>query len=70
MHPYVSPLFGDFTRGWPPTLLTTGTRDLLLSDTVRMHRALGERVCERNCTLPKQVLTADSWEPMHLRMLR
>lgn len=40
MHPYVSPLFGDFNRGWPPTLLTTGTRDLLLSDTVRMHRAL------------------------------
>ena len=39
-HPHVSPLFGDFTRGWPPTLLTTGTRDLLLSDTVRMHRAL------------------------------
>jgi monoterpene epsilon-lactone hydrolase len=40
MHPYVSPLFGDFNRGWPRTLLTTGTRDLLLSDTVRMHRAL------------------------------
>lgn len=39
-HPYLSPLFGDFTRGWPPTILTTGTRDLLLSDTVRMHRAL------------------------------
>jgi acetyl esterase/lipase len=38
--PYVSPLFGDFTKGWPPTILTTGTRDLLLSDTVRMHRAL------------------------------
>jgi acetyl esterase/lipase len=39
-HPYVSSLFGDFTQGWPPTILTTGTRDLLLSDTVRMHRAL------------------------------
>jgi acetyl esterase/lipase len=39
-HPYVSPLFGDFTKGWPPTILTSGTRDLLLSDTVRMHRAL------------------------------
>lgn len=39
-HPYLSPLFGDFSKGWPPTLLTTGTRDLLLSDTVRMHRAL------------------------------
>lgn len=38
--PYISPLYGDFTKGWPPTMLTTGTRDLLLSDTVRMHRAL------------------------------
>lgn len=39
-HPYLSPLFGDFTTGFPPTLLTTGTRDLFLSNTVRMHRAL------------------------------
>jgi acetyl esterase/lipase len=38
--PYVSPLFGDFTKGFPPSLLTSGTRDMLLSDTVRMHRAL------------------------------
>ncbi len=38
--PYVSPLFGDFGGGFPPTLLTTGTRDLFLSNTVRMHRAL------------------------------
>jgi acetyl esterase/lipase len=38
--PYLSPLYGDFSRGWPPTILTSGTRDLLLSDTVRMHRAL------------------------------
>jgi acetyl esterase/lipase len=39
-NPYVSPLFGDFSKGFPPTLLATGTRDLLLSNTVRMHRAL------------------------------
>jgi len=39
-HPYVSPVYGDFTLGFPPTILTTGTRDLLLSDTVRMHAAL------------------------------
>jgi acetyl esterase/lipase len=38
--PYVSPLFGDFTRGFPPTLLQSGTRDLFLSNTVLMHRAL------------------------------
>lgn len=39
-HPYLSPLFGDFEQGFPPTLLTTGTRDVYLSNTVRMHRAL------------------------------
>ena len=37
--PLLSPVYGD-VRGFPPTILTTGTRDLLLSNTVRMHRAL------------------------------
>lgn len=37
--PYVSPLHGDFT-GFPPTILISGTRDLLLSDTVLVHRAM------------------------------
>ena len=37
--PYLSPLFGDL-RDLPPTFLQTGTRDLFLSNTVRMHRAL------------------------------
>jgi acetyl esterase/lipase len=40
LNPYISPLFGDFSRGFPPTLLASGTRDLFLSNTVRMHRAL------------------------------
>jgi epsilon-lactone hydrolase len=39
-NPYLSPLYGDFTAGFPPTILTSGTRDKLLSDTVRFHRAL------------------------------
>lgn len=38
-HPYLSPLFGDFS-GFPPTFLQSGTRDLFLSNAVRMHRAL------------------------------
>ena len=37
--PLISPVFGDFS-GLPPAILTTGTRDLLLSDTVRVHRKL------------------------------
>lgn len=39
--PYLSPLFGDVSH-FPPTLLISGTRDLFLSNTVRMHRKLRE----------------------------
>ena len=42
-NPYLSPVYGDFA-GFPPTLLVSGTRDLFLSNTVRVHlkmRALG-----------------------------
>ena len=38
--PYLSPLFGNFSKGFPPTFLQSGTRDLFLSNTVRMHTAL------------------------------
>src|SRR5205085_3493119 len=37
--PLLSPVYGDL-HGFPPTILTTGTRDLLLSNTVRVHRKL------------------------------
>ena len=37
--PLLSPIYGDLS-GFPPTILTTGTRDLLLSNTVRVHRKL------------------------------
>lgn len=37
--PLLSPIYGDF-KEFPPAILTTGTRDLLLSATVRVHRKL------------------------------
>jgi acetyl esterase/lipase len=37
--PLLSPVYGDM-HGFPPAILTTGTRDLLLSNTVRVHRNL------------------------------
>jgi monoterpene epsilon-lactone hydrolase len=37
--PLLSPVYGDM-HGFPPAILTTGTRDLLLSNTVRVHRKL------------------------------
>lgn len=39
-HPYLSPLFGDFTKGFPRCFLQAGTRDVFLSNVARMHRAL------------------------------
>jgi epsilon-lactone hydrolase len=39
-HPYLSPLFGDFTGGFPRTFLQAGTRDLFLSNAVRLHRVM------------------------------
>jgi acetyl esterase/lipase len=39
--PLISPVYGDM-HGFPPAILTTGTRDLLLSNTVRVHRRLRE----------------------------
>ena len=42
--PLLSPVYGDM-HGFPPAILTTGTRDLLLSNTVRVapRAACGRR---------------------------
>ncbi|WP_051295015.1 alpha/beta hydrolase [Maridesulfovibrio bastinii] len=39
--PMLSPVYGN-VEGFPPTLLTSGTRDLFLSNTVRMQKKLLE----------------------------
>ena len=39
--PLLSPVYGDLS-GLPPAILTSGTRDLFLSNTVRVHRKLRE----------------------------
>ncbi len=38
--PYVSPVFGDFTAGFPRAFIQAGTRDLFLSNAINIHRAL------------------------------
>jgi epsilon-lactone hydrolase len=43
--PLLSPVYGDM-HGFPPAILTTGTRDLLLSNTVRVHRQLRQAAVE------------------------
>jgi acetyl esterase/lipase len=39
-HPYVSPVYGDFTKGFPPTLIQGGTKEIFLSNFVRQYQAL------------------------------
>ncbi len=47
LHPWASPVRGDYGRPFPPTLIQGGTRELLLSDFVRQYqtmRAAGREV--------------------------
>jgi len=39
-HPYVSPVYGDYSQGFPPTLIQAGTREIFLSNAVRHYQAL------------------------------
>jgi epsilon-lactone hydrolase len=41
-HPYVSPVYGDFTKGFPPTLIQGGTKETFLSHFVRLYQAIDQ----------------------------
>jgi epsilon-lactone hydrolase len=41
-NPYASPVYGDFSSGFPPTLIQGGTKEMLLSDFVRLYQALDQ----------------------------
>ena len=39
-NPYASPIYGDFSKGFSPTLIQGGTKEILLSGFVRLYQAL------------------------------
>ena len=39
-HPYVSPVYGDYSKAFPPTLIQVGTREIFLSHAVRHYQAI------------------------------
>jgi epsilon-lactone hydrolase len=39
---YVSPVYGDFTLGFPPTLTQGGTKEIFLSNFIRLYQALDQ----------------------------
>lgn len=38
--PYVSPVYGDYSKPFPPTLIQAGTKELFLSNAVRLYQAI------------------------------
>jgi monoterpene epsilon-lactone hydrolase len=41
-NPYVSPVYGNFSKGFPPTLIQGGTKEILVSDFVRLYQSLDQ----------------------------
>lgn len=39
-HPYVSPIYGDYSKGFPPTLIQGGSKEIFLSNFIRHYQAL------------------------------
>lgn len=60
--PMLSPVYGDVS-GFPPTLLTTGTRDLFLSNTARMHLKL------REAGVPADLIVFEGMSHAHYHMV-
>ena len=44
--PEISPIFGSFDKDFPPVIVTTGTRDLFLSQSVRLAQAMRDANAE------------------------
>jgi epsilon-lactone hydrolase len=40
--PYASPVYANFSKGFPPTLIEVGTKEVRLSDSVRLYQALDQ----------------------------
>ena len=41
-NPYVSPVYGEFEKGFPPTLIQGGTKEIFLSNFIRLYQALDQ----------------------------
>ncbi len=41
-NPYVSPVYGDYSKGFPPTLIQVGTKEIFFSNSVRHYQTLDQ----------------------------
>ena len=54
-NPYASPVYGDFTKGYIPTMIQGGLKEVLLSGMVRMYEKLEDA---------EILVKLDLWEAM------
>ncbi|GAA0443661.1 hypothetical protein Acor_27650 [Acrocarpospora corrugata] len=61
--PGISPVYADYDADFPPTVLTTGTRDLNLSDIVRLTWRLDDAGVETRLLVSEGMWHGFHWEP-------
>lgn len=61
--PEISPLFSEFPLTFPPTLISTATRDLLLSDCVRLANKLHGKGCSVKLMVAEGLFHVYEWYP-------
>ncbi|MFI7142475.1 alpha/beta hydrolase [Streptomyces massasporeus] len=61
--PLISPLYGDFHSTYPPTIITTGTRDILASGSVRLYWKLRAAGVPAELRIGEGMWHGFNWEP-------
>lgn len=61
--PEISPLFAEIPLNFPPTLISTATRDLLLSDSTRLAKKLNEKNCQVDLRVAEGLWHVFEWYP-------
>ena len=62
-HPYVSPVHGDYSKGFPPTLIQVGTKEIFFSNAVRHYQALDQAGCSSTPPQRRTLASAASKHP-------
>jgi monoterpene epsilon-lactone hydrolase len=61
--PLISPIYGDFDATYPPTIITTGTRDILASNGIRLYWRLRAAGVPVELRVGEGTWHGFNWEP-------
>lgn len=63
LSPDISPLFAEVPTNFPRTIISSATRDLLLSDSVRLARKLRQKSCQVDLRIAEGLWHVYEWYP-------